>query len=173
MCVCVCSLKVTEQLKTTTKMYICQSWETSDIKCQRARWNTDKFPPFFFFSPFIFKQMLWIFILLYKICRKTKKKKKFNSFFSSNQTKWERTVCKLVVVALKDGSRKYKEPHQGTSEPRDWTPVCSCYLQQQQNEIIIKDRSALPLLFLSVSLRKHPSIKLHTAVWCLFKQLFI
>lgn len=27
-----------------------------------------------FFPPFIFKQMLWIFILLYKICRKRQKK---------------------------------------------------------------------------------------------------
>jgi len=68
----VCSFKVINQLKITAKTYICQSWETSDVKCQRARWNTDKFPSYF--SPFIFKQMLWILILLYKICRKRQKK---------------------------------------------------------------------------------------------------
>lgn len=51
-CMCVC-VPFKSNSKPQPKMYICQSWETSDIKCQRARWNTDKFPPYFF-SPFIF-----------------------------------------------------------------------------------------------------------------------
>lgn len=59
--------------KAQLKTYICQSWANSDIKCQRARWNTDGIPPRF--PPFIFKQMLWVLILLYKFCRKTRKKR--------------------------------------------------------------------------------------------------
>lgn len=67
--------------------------------------------------------------------QKETKKKILIHFFPPTKLS-EKELCVnleiLVVVALKDGSRKYKEPHQGTSEPRDWTPVRSCYLQQQQ-----------------------------------------
>lgn len=72
--VCACFSLKSSKSKPQLKMYICQSWANSDIKCQRARWNTDEIPPRF--PPFIFKQMLWVFILLYKFCRKTQKREK-------------------------------------------------------------------------------------------------
>lgn len=68
--------QVTEQIKTTTKMYICQTWEASDAKCQRARWNTDKFPPQFF-SPIYLNRCCGFLFLLYKNCRKRPKRKTF------------------------------------------------------------------------------------------------
>lgn len=94
---CVC-FQVTEQIKTTTKMYICQSWETSDAKCQRARWNTDKFPPYFF-SPIYLNRCCGF---LFYYTRTAERDQKKIIHFSSNQTKWEKKngVCKLGILVL-------------------------------------------------------------------------
>lgn len=45
--VCACFFLKSSKSKPQLKMYICQSWANSDIKCQRARWNTDEVPPRF------------------------------------------------------------------------------------------------------------------------------
>lgn len=45
--VCACFFLKSSKSKPQLKMYICQSWANSDIKCHRARWNTDEVPPRF------------------------------------------------------------------------------------------------------------------------------
>lgn len=100
---------------TTSRMYVCPSWETSDIKCRCARWNTDKYPPcLFVFFPHLFLNRCCE-LLLYKICRKRQKQK--NEFiFPPTKLKWETIARKLrntCFVALKkkkkEGSNKTKK----------------------------------------------------------------
>lgn len=88
------------------KMYICQSWEASDIKCQRSRWNTDKshFSPFIFLNRFCFA--FFFYFNIQGLHKETKKKKKY---FLFNQTKWERLCVNLEILVLQDGSRNYKK----------------------------------------------------------------
>lgn len=170
--------------KTTTEMYICQTWEASDAKCQRARWNTDKFPPQFFF-PHLFKQMLWIFIfIIQELQKETKKKNKQKNFSSNrsaekNKTKRKRKkkpLCKLgnTSVALKKRKNKGRggaeniRNHVGaTSETSGWMPVPSWFLLRKK-----KKKEHSPYCYSWTSRRK-TSVRpnLHTAAQRLFKQL--
>lgn len=92
--VCACFFLKSSNTKPQLKMYICQSWANSDIKCQRARWNTDEVPPRF---PPLFLNRCCGLLLYYTSSAERHKKKGIK--FSSKQTKWENCV-NLEILAL-------------------------------------------------------------------------
>lgn len=82
----------------------------------------------FFFPIYFFKQMLWIFILLYKICRKRQKKKK-NIFPPTklSEKKLRVNLEILAFVALKRmGAENIKNHIRATKWASGWMPVRSC-----------------------------------------------
>lgn len=95
--VCACFFLKSSKSKPQLKMYICQSWANSDIKCQRARWNTDEVPPRF---PRLFLNRCCGLLLYYtSSAERHEKKKKKGIKLSSKQTKWENGV-NLEIIAL-------------------------------------------------------------------------
>ena len=78
--VCACFFLKSLKSKPQLKMYMCQSWANSDIKCQRARWNTDEVPPRF---PRLFLNRCCG-LLLYYTSSAERHKKRNKTFLQTN-----------------------------------------------------------------------------------------
>ena len=107
-----------------------QSWETSDAKCQRARWNTDKFLLFRFSPQFIFKQMLWIFLCYYTSSAERKKERK-KLRFPPTELGNKESVCQprntrfCSTKKKKMGAGNKKNHIRATSEPQDGRQIAA------------------------------------------------